>query len=136
MADIYLKKENLETDFIIDIFEENNDIMKDESYVTASILSIFTDASKKQIGEQIDGKTLGNRNYFIEKLSEENIKLNEDGVRDSLQWLIDDGIVTKIDITSTKIGNRLDRNISFTTAKGNNDNLIYSLDENLKILDI
>ncbi len=134
MADIYLTKKDLETDILFDIVEKDNDILKDDSYLTASILCIFTDASTHQIGEQIDGSTIGNKEYHIEKLSDENIKKNEDGIRESLQWLLDDEIVSKIDIESIKHGNRLDRKITFTTNKGTKDNLIYSLDEKLNIL--
>ena len=132
--DIYLQEHIIDSEFFFDSVVENNDIKRDDSYITASILCIFTDASKKQIGTQIDGKVLGNREYHLDKLSDENIKKNEDGLRDSLQWLIDDGIVNKIDIISIKIGNRLDRTITFHTSKENKDNLIYSLDENLNIL--
>lgn len=134
MADIYLSKKDLDTDILFDIVEKDNDILRDDSYLTASILCIFTDASTHQIGEQIDGIVIGNREYHIEKLSDENIKKNEDGIREALQWLIDDEIVSKIDIESIKNGNRLDRKITFTTMKGTNDNLIYSLDEKLNIL--
>lgn len=132
--DIYLQEHIIGTDFFFDTVVENNDTKQDDSYITASILSIFTDASKRQIGTQIDGKTVGNREYHLDKLSDENIKKNEDGLRESLQWLIDDGIVSNIGITSAKSGNRLDRTITFHTNNENKDNLIYSLDENLNIL--
>jgi len=132
--DIYLQDHIIGTDFFFDTAVENNDTKKDDSYITASILSIFTDASKRQIGTQIDGKTVGNKEYHLEKLSDENIKKNENGLREALQWLIDDGIVNKIDILSVKNGNRLDRTIIFYGNNENKDNLIYSLDENLNIL--
>lgn len=135
MADIYLKKEDIELDLLFDIVVENNDIKKDNTYVTAALLSIFTDASKKQIGTQIDGKILGNKNYNIEKLSVDGIKEYEDGLKEALQWVIDDGIVKSITISTEKIGNALGVEIIFITDKDNQDNLIYSLDQNLEILD-
>lgn len=135
MADIYLKKKDLELDLLFDLVVENNDLQKDNTYLTASVMSIFTDASKRQIGTQIDGKIIGNRNYNVDKLSQENIKNYEDGVKESVQWLLDDKIVTKIEVSTKKTGNRLDVNITFTTDAENEDNLIYSLDENMDILD-
>ena len=134
MADIYLKKEDLELDLLFDLVVENNDLERDNTYLTASMLSIFTDASQPQIGTQIDGKTLGNENYNIDKLSQENIKAYEDGLLKALQWLIDDSIVTKIEIETEKLGNRLNVKIVFTTDAENEDNLIYSLDESLELL--
>lgn len=135
MADIYLKKQDIELDLLFDLVVENNDLQKDNTYVTASLLSIFTDAGQRQIGTQIDGKTLGNKNYNIDKLSDDNIKDYENGLLEALQWLLDDRIVTNIEISTEKIGNRLDIKITFTTDSENEDNLIYSLDENLEILD-
>lgn len=135
MADIYLKKEDLELDLLFDIVVENNDIQRDDTYITASLLSIFTDGSKSQIGTQIDGKTLGNKNYNIDKLSEDGIKSYEDGLNEALQWLITDGIVKSISISTEKKGNALGVMITFITDKDNPDNLIYSLDQNLEILE-
>jgi len=134
MADLYLKKEDLELDLLFDLVVEDNDVEKDDTYITASLLSIFTDASKPQIGTQIDGQILGNTEYNLNKLSEENIKAYEDGLRVALQWLLDDKIVAKIEISTEKDGNRLNIQITFTTDSENQDNLIYSLDEKLEIL--
>lgn len=135
MSDIYLKKQDIELDLLFDLVVENNDLQKDNTYITASLLSIFTDGSQRQIGTQIDGKTLGNKNYNVDKLSVENIKDYESGLLEALQWLLDDRIVTNISIETEKTGNRLDIKITFTTDSENEDNLIYSLDENLEILD-
>ena len=135
MADIYLKKEDIERDLIFDLAIENNSAKSDNTYLTASLMSIFTDASKPQIGTQIDGKVLGNTEYNIDKLSQENIKKYEKGLRASLKWLLDDKIVTKIDIFTEKTGNRLDVSITFTTDSENSDNLKYSLDEKFEILE-
>jgi len=110
MADLDLKKEDLELDLLFDLVVEDNDVEKDDTYITASLLSIFTE------------------------LSEENIKAYEDGLRVALQWLLDDKIVAKIEISTEKDGNRLNIQITFTTDSENQDNLIYSLDEKLEIL--
>ena len=122
--DLYIKKEDLETDIYFDAVLSSNDLKKDSSYVTASLMCIFTDGSKNQIGTQIDGKVLGNKNYNIDKLSVENIKNYEDGLYECLQWLIDDKIVSSIFIETKKVSNILKVNISFTTDSKNNDNLI------------
>jgi len=42
MADLYLKKEDLELDLLFDLVVEDNDVEKDDTYITASLLSIFT----------------------------------------------------------------------------------------------
>lgn len=134
MADIYIKKQDLELDLLFDIVVLNNNLQMDNTYLTASLLSIFTDGSKPQIGTQIDGETLGNKNYNIDKLSIENIKDYEDGLRECTQWLIEDGIVSKIEVETEKTGNRLDINIAFTTDADNTDNLKFSLDQTMELL--
>ena len=135
MADIYLKKQDLEADLLFDLMVENNNVLGDNTYLTASILSIFTDASIPQIGTQIDGKTLGNPNYNVDKLSAENIKAYEQGIVKATKWLIDDKIVTNITVLTEKIGNRLNVQVTFTTKNEGTDNLKYSLDEKMEILD-
>jgi len=134
MADIYIKKQDLETDIFFDAIVENNDLLKDNTFVTAFLMCIFTDGSKKQIGTQIDGKIIGNKKYNLDKLSSENIKAYENGILESLQWLIDDSIVISITIETQKEGNLLKVAITFKVDAENEINLIYSLDENLEIL--
>lgn len=135
MADIYIKKQDLETDIFFDAIVSSNDLEKDNTYITASLMCIFTDASQKQIGEQIDGTIVGNKKYNVDKLSAENIKAYEEGILQSLSWLIEDGIVISISIETEKQGNLLKVAIAFKTDSENETNLKYSLDENLEILD-
>lgn len=133
--DFYIKKEDLETDIQFDIVVMDNDIVEDNSIVTASLISIFTDGSKTQIGSLINGgMQIGNEKYNIDKLSVENIKDYENGLKKSLNWLIEDGICSNVEISTEKRGNILGVEITLTTDKGNELNLIYSLDENLEIL--
>ncbi len=132
--DIYIKKQDLESDIFFDAIVSNNTLEKDDTYITASLMSIFTDGSKKQLGTQIDGSTLGNKNYNIKKLSVDNIKDYIDGQYESLQWMIDDSVVSNIEIETEKDGNLLKVRTIFTGNDGSIDNLIYSLDENLDIL--
>ena len=134
MADIYLKKSDIDSDIIFDLVVNDNDVKKDETYITASLLSIFTDASKEQIGKYIDGKIVGNKHYNIDKLSDANVKLYKDGLTDALAWLKEDKIVSDYTIELFKFGNRLDVKIDFYTNKGDIDTIRYSLDESLDIL--
>jgi len=132
--DIYIKKQDLESDIFFDAIVSNNTLEKDDTYITASLMCIFTDGSKSQIGTQIDGSILGNKNYNIKKLSVDNIKNYEDGILECLQWLIDDKIVSTIEIETEKSGNLLKVRIIFNGNDESSDNLIFSLDENLDIL--
>lgn len=132
--DLYVKKEDLETDIIFDLVIGDNDVSKDGSYLTASLLSIFTDGSKPQIGTQIDGSILGNMNYNISKLSEENIKNYKNGLIKSLKWLVTDKIVLSYVVEVEKKGNRLNIKITFKKIDDDTDSLIYSLDENFELL--
>jgi len=132
--DIYVKKQDLESDIFFDAIVSNNTLQKDDTYITSSLMCIFTDGSKNQIGTQIDGSILGNKNYNIKKLSVENIKNYEDGILECLEWLIDDEIVSTIEIETEKSGNLLKVRIVFNGNDESSDNLIFSLDENLDIL--
>ena len=132
--DIYVKKQDLESDIFFDAIVSNNTLQKDDTYITSSLMCIFTDGSKNQIGTQIDGSVLGNKNYNIKKLSVENIKNYEDGILECLEWLIDDEIVSTIEIETEKSGNLLKVRIVFNGNDESSDNLIFSLDENLDIL--
>ncbi len=132
--DLYIKKENLETDIIFDMVVIGNDVQRDSSYLTASLLSIFTDASKHQIGTQIDGSIVGNENYNISKLSEDNIKSYRLGIIKALKWLIADKIVSNYDVIVEKIGNRLNVEITFKKIDDSTDSLKYSLDEKFELL--
>ena len=112
-----------------------NNWVTDNTIRTATLISIFTDASITQIGTQIDGNTIGNKHYNISKLSLENIKLYEKGLNDSLNWLILDKIVEKIGIITEKKGNSLLVEITFTLDSENETNVIFNLDEQMNILD-
>ncbi|MDA0778786.1 MAG: hypothetical protein O3C19_06970, partial [Bacteroidetes bacterium] len=103
--------------------------------LTATLIAIFTDGSKPYIGTAINGVAIGNKQYHIDKLSESNIKLFEQGLRDSLQFLIDDGIVSSNKIITEKIGNRLNIEITQIIDEENSNNLKFSLDEKMEIVD-
>lgn len=136
MADIFLDLKNIDfIDTFFDIEVDGNNLVTDNTIRTATLISIFTDASIPQIGTQIDGNTIGNKHYNISKLSLENIKLYEKGLNDSLNWLILDKIVEKIGIITEKKGNSLLVEITFTLDSENETNVIFNLDEQMNILD-
>ena len=135
MADIFLNKKVLDNvDIFFDIELDGNDLKKDDTILTATLISIFTDASKPQIGTQIDGNTLGNPYYNLNKLSDENIKKYKEGILIALKWLIDDGVVIDVEVETQKQGNRLNIIISFNIDNENDLNIIYNLDESMDIL--
>lgn len=135
MADLLLNKEDLTNDILFDMVLADNDIETDNSILTATLISIFTDGSKPYIGTALNGIIYGNEYYNINKLSATNIKLYEQGIRDSLQFLIDDGIVESNIVITEKIGNRLNVEITQVIDEENTNNLKYSLDEELEIID-
>ena len=136
MADIYLNNSNIDfIDTFFDIEIDGNGLATDNTLRTATLLSIFTDASIPQIGTQIDGNTYGNKYYNINKLSQDNIKLYEKGLKDSLNWLIVDKIVEKLDIIIEKKNNSLVIEITFTLDSENETNVIFNLDEQMQIMD-
>ena len=136
MADIYLNNSNIDfIDTFFDIEVDENNLATDDTLRTATLISIFTDASIPQIGTQIDDNTYGNKYYNINKLSQDNIKLYEKGLKDSLNWLIVDKIVEKLDIIVENKNNSLLVEIIFTLDSENNTNVIFSLDEKMQIMD-
>lgn len=137
MADIYLNKTDLETDFYFDTVVTGNDLEKDNTILTATIISIFTDASKPYIGNVLNNSNIyGNKHYNIKKLSDDNIKLYEKGIKDSIKWLIDDGLVVSNEVVVTRVkSNMITVYINQFLEDDTSVNVIYSLDENMEILD-
>jgi phage gp46-like protein len=132
--DLFLKKQDLENDIIFDLILENNDIKKDNTILTSTLLSIFTDASKTNISEFIDGEIYGNKYYNINKLSEDNIKLYKKGLEDALNFLIEDNIVISNNIDVKAINNKIYVTIEQILDDNNTNNLKYSLDTNMELL--
>tara|TARA_R110001632_G_scaffold206876_1_gene330837 strand:- start:472 stop:888 length:417 start_codon:yes stop_codon:yes gene_type:complete len=136
MADIYLNNSNVAfIDTFFDIEVDGNGLVTDDTLRTATLISIFTDASIPQIGTQIDGNTYGNKYYNINKLSLDNIKLYQKGLKDCLNWLILDRIVEKLDIIVEKKSNSLLVEITFKLDSENTTNVIFNLDEQMQIMD-
>ena len=136
MADLVLLKSNIDNFLTFDLELIMNDFQSDNSIYTATIISVFTDSSKPYIGDFLDNPIkLGNVNYNVDRLTPENVRLYKQGLEKSLQWLIDDNIVVSNNITVTKRSNKLDIIINQIVDTDNKLNLIYSLDQNLEILD-
>lgn len=135
MADLFLNKTDLENDIIFDLVIENNDLVLDRSILTTTLIAIFTDGSKPYIGTALDGVVIGNTAYNINRLSTDNIKSYKQGIIDSLQFLIDDKIVLSNTVDIEKIGNRLNISVLQVIDSDNENNLKFSLDENLEIID-
>ena len=136
MADFYLKPAHINGDLFFDLELSGNTIVSDDSLITAVIISIFTDGSQPNIGEHLrDGIKLGNPAYNINKLSDNNIQRYQRGLESTLQWLIEDGVVSQNTVTTEKQGNRLNINIVMTLDNDNALNVIFSLDENLELID-
>ena len=134
-GDISVSKKDFDTDIAFDMVLDGNDLDRDKTIVTATLLSIFTDGTQKQIGTQIDGKIYGNQSYNLDKLSNENIKAYKTGLENCLQWLIDDEIVSTIDIETENNGNYIGVAITFDINERNSTNIIYNLDTNYEFLD-
>lgn len=132
--DLFLKKEDLENDIIFDLMLENNDIKKDNTILASTLLAIFTDASKTNISEFIDNKIYGIKYYNINKLSEDNIKLYKKGLEDALNFLIEDNIVISNNIDVKAINNKIYVTIEQILDDNNTNNLKYSLDNNMELL--
>lgn len=132
--DLFLKKEDLENDIIFDLMLENNDIKKDNTILASTLLAIFTDASKTNISEFIDNQIYGIKYYNINKLSEDNIKLYKKGLEDALNFLIEDNIVISNNIDVKAINNKIYVTIEQILDDNNTNNLKYSLDNNMELL--
>ena len=63
------------------------------------------------------------------------MKLYKKGLKDSLNWLIVDKIVEKLDIIVESKNNSLLVEITFTLDSENKTNVIFNLDEQMQIMD-
>ncbi len=137
--DIYIKKQDLEKDILVDYFHdiiiENNDIVTDKSIMTSCLMCIFTDSNRHQLGRYIDFVELGNPYYNLKKLTDENISNYQKGIKKSLDWLIKDKVVLDIIVSSKNKGNAIMTIIKITKLDKTELNLIYSLDTNLELLE-
>ncbi len=107
-----------------DLAFEDNDLVKDQGLETAVIISLFTDrrANNDDIlpeinsddmrgwwGDQtnnIQDDQIGSRLWLLDraKTTEENIIRCKQYVRESLQWMLDDGVAVKMNVNVERQG--------------------------------
>lgn len=135
MSDVALL---LTPDNRFDIGIANGDLIGDDGLQTAVAISIFTDArvmdeelpppQKDKKGwwgdmfPDVEGDQIGSKLWLTgrAKITTETQRLAEDHCKDGLQWLIDDGVASKISVTSVYGVNRsLLINIQITKPNGN-----------------
>lgn len=130
MADIALKWDGTKADLDFG----DLDINSDESLKTTILLCLFTD---KRVGEErgcwidsYEGESLGSRLWLIDRekrIGDVPLKANE-YVKESLQWLINDGIVKSIKVDSVLNGqNLLDIPIEVTKPNGSKVSFKFDL---------
>ena len=128
MTDIALiRKEN----GLLDIEMGDYDTTSDEGLRTAVILSLFIERTARTDDQIPDGSTdrrgfwadpdMGSRRWLIsrEKLTQNTANRLREYDREALQWLIDDGIATSVEVTTTLAPPaRIDELIIITRADG------------------
>lgn len=111
-----------------DLVFSDNDLQTEEGLATAVLMSLFTDRraldddelpdtrsddKRGWWGDLIDGITddlIGSKLWLLSraKTTPEVLLQAEDYIRESLEWLIDDGIAASIDITVERNENKTD----------------------------
>jgi len=128
MTDIALiRKEN----GLLDIEMGDYDLTSDAGLRTAVLLSLFVERTALGGDELPDGSTdkrgfwadpeMGSRRWLLsrEKLTQDTDNSLREYDREALQWLIDDGIATSIEVTTTLAPPaRIDELIIITRADG------------------
>lgn len=121
-----------------DIGIANGDLIPDDGLQTAIAISIFTDErvtdaelvfpQKDKKGwwgdmfPEVEGDQIGSKLWLVgrAKITTETQRLAEDYCKDGLQWLIDDGVASKVTVTAAYGVNRsLLINIGITKPDGN-----------------
>jgi len=122
-----IRKEN----GLLDIEMGDYDTTSDEGLRTAVILSLFIERTARTDDQIPDGSTdrrgfwadpdMGSRRWLIsrEKLTQNTANRLREYDREALQWLIDDGIATSVEVTTTLAPPaRIDELIIITRADG------------------
>lgn len=102
-----------------DLIFENNDLASEDNLITAALISLFSDRRAEdddvlpdpETGDRrgwwgdltipaFPGDQIGSRLWLLErsKTTQEVLTQAEEFVRESLQWMIDDGIAVKLDV--------------------------------------
>ena len=112
------------SDYEFDIQVEIDDLTSEEGLRTAIIISLFSDRrveteelpieEKSRRGwfgdlfAENSGDLIGSRLWLLKraKATEENRNLAEDYAQEALQWLIDDGIASSVDVSANYDSNK------------------------------
>lgn len=133
MADIAIKTSNK----IFGLSLANGDLEGDDGLQTAVIISLFTD---KRISDDelpleetskrgwwgdtfpaVDQDKIGSRLWLLERVKRtaETLRKSEDYIKEALNWLIEDGVSTSIEVTSSyDENNQLVAAITIAKPKG------------------
>lgn len=109
-----------------DLVKEGDDLKADDGLRTAVFLSLFTDrraedddslpsedgARRGWWGDEfaeVEGDRIGSRLWLLDrsKREEDVVVLAEEYAKEGLQWMIDDSVAEKVDVTVTAEGDRL-----------------------------
>ena len=128
---------------LYDIDFSNGDFDTTDGLDTAITMSIFNEkrATKTQVPEpslrrghfsnefsDVEGYEVGSRQWLYTeqaKNSESNLSLLQSSIRDGLQWMIDDDIISNLEVTASKAGSKIDLEINLE-GKTKDDAIHYN----------
>lgn len=115
-----------------DVKYQNGDLVREEGLETAVMISLYTDrrASESDIlddpndkrgwwGDLVPdtGDRIGSKlwQHDRDKSTDQNIIKIKQAVKECLQWMIDDGVANKIEVTAEKFGEAYNYRLGITT---------------------
>jgi phage gp46-like protein len=116
-SDIKIKFDELTQEF--DFKYNNGDLLREEGLETAVLISLFTDRRANDDDELInpgeyrgwwgdelsEDDQIGSRLWLVkQKATQRNVILAKEYIIEALQWMIDDGVVSKIDVETEAQG--------------------------------
>ena len=128
MSDVRLSWDETEMGGVITYDTATNDLMPDDGLTTAVLISLFTDALAKEDDElpnelfpddfpdrrgwwadstsQRANDSVGSRLWLLErsKVTTENLRRAEQYAREALQWMVDEGLASKITVVTEQGG--------------------------------
>ena len=117
-SDIKIQFNDLTQEF--DFVYNNGDLLREEGLETAVLISLFTDRRANEDDELINAgeyrgwwgdllsedDQIGSRLWLIkgQKATQSNVILAKEYIQEALQWMLDDGVVAKIDVETEAQG--------------------------------
>jgi len=130
-SDIKLNYDSDLMEYDIDLADGGGDLVREEGLETAIFISLFTDrranADDKLQNENEfrgwwgdeEGDKIGSRLWLIDgKATQENIRKAESYAKEALQWLLDDGVVSKLTVIAEKQGEALALQVKLEYSDG------------------